>query len=93
MKNLYEELDNILDENHRMLDDICFVALDEVKMNRRTFYEKAKKCNYKHTSEINPSLKIVGNDFVLVWYKDIGFRFVYLDYPEEMNNHRGLKRN
>lgn len=42
MKNLYKELDNILDENHRMLDDICFVALDEVKMNRHTFYEKAK---------------------------------------------------
>lgn len=93
MKNLYEELDNILEENNRMLDDICFVTLDEIGINRKTFYEKAKECNYKHTTEINPSLKIVGRDFVLVWDKNTGFRFVFLDYPEERNNHRDLKIN
>lgn len=77
MKNLYEELVEILTKHNKTLDDIEFISMDTssvysktnmVEISKDNFIEVAKRTNYDDGYggvEIPQSLLIVGKDWWL----------------------------
>ncbi|MEE3324163.1 MAG: hypothetical protein VZR33_02425 [Methanosphaera sp.] len=90
MINFYEEIENILKEYNKSINDIIWIGTKNYKVNKEKFLEDSKHLKYDNgygLSIINENLIIAGINWHLVrWEYDgsEGFTFVsLLGEPEE----------